>query len=338
MMQNRNLLIYPLIFAAVLVPVMIAALVTFQPGADCDDCDCATLPAVAAHTHGAGIARSVQDNMQLILNVSNAAALYQVVDGTLEICGGAVEGNMKHITVDVNDARLALGERLPVDVTLTVRAANTGAVVVEAGMPAMYAQSHGYHFGDNFLLPNDATYDWTVTISPVQVLRQEGAKNLWTEPVTWSGTFTVDAEGNVIGKAGSVQPIGDAIDEGLHIMLGYQGGQPLYEPGAAEPATLAANSRYFVVDVTDHTVNYEEKLPGATVALHFESGDTSFSVPLEPVISPEYGFHYGANVPLTAGEWQITVEVTELNFWRHAGSAVNLARNPVRATFTLKLE
>jgi hypothetical protein len=51
------------------------------------------------------------------------------------------------------------------------------------------------------------------------------------------------------------------------------------------------------------------------------------------VISPLYGFHYGANVAPEPGKWQIVVEVSQLDFLRHAGAAVNLARAPVRGSF-----
>jgi hypothetical protein len=93
------------------------------------------------------------------------------------------------------------------------------------------------------------------------------------------------------------------------------------------------DSRYFAVDVTDHAVNYEEKLPGAVVTLIFERGGESFEVVLDPVISPIYGFHYGANVALGPGEWQITVRVEGMDFLRHAGAAVTLARKAVSGSF-----
>jgi hypothetical protein len=243
---------------------------------------------------------------------------------------------MKHVTVDVNDARLNPGERLPVTVYLTIRRADSGTVVVERDAPAMYAPGHGYHFGDNFLLENDNAYSWTVTVSPVQALRQAGAQDVWREPVTWEGEFRLDADGNVIDKPAGVQIIGDVSQSGLHVTLGHQDAVPLYdvsENGDAIPQEIAPDSRYFVVDVTDHAVNYEEKLPGATVTLTFRCAGETFDVQAAPVISPLYGFHYGANVPLTPGEWQITVTVEALDFWRHAGAAVSLGREPVSATF-----
>ena len=105
------------------------------------------------------------------------------------------------------------------------------------------------------------------------------------------------------------------------------------EDGESAPLPLEPGSRYFVVDVTDHAVNYEEKLPGAEVMLIFERGGESIEVRAEPVISPLYGFHYGANVALDEGDWQITVQVGGLDFLRHAGAAVSLARNPISDPF-----
>lgn len=340
-MNTRNPLIYPVIFALVLVPVMVVALITYQPNSDCDECECGTLPAgTAPHSHGVGLATTVQDGMQMIFNVSDGAPLYQVVDGALELCGD-VEAGMKHVTLDVFDARLALGERLLVQVDLDIHRADSGARVVDAAAPAMYAPGHGYHFGDNFLLPPGASYDWTVTISPVRALRQEGAQNLWLEPVTWSGTFTLDDSGAVTDAARTVQSLGEITERGLHVMLGVQPATPLYEvtaEGATEPLTLDEAARYFVVDVTDHAVNYEEKLPGAEVSLTFRQNDTTLTVEAPPVISPDYGFHYGANVALAPGSWEVEVTVSGLDFLRHAGASISLARQPVSATFEIEVE
>lgn len=344
-MPNRKYLIFPIIFAAVLTPVFIVALLTYQPGSDCDECDCAAVPAAAAHSHGFGLASVVKDDLQLIFNVTPGAPLYEVVDGKLQVCGGLVEGDradeMRHITVDVLDARLALGERLPVDVRLELREQSTGHVVVRAGAPAMYAPGHGYHFGDNFLVPSGGTYDWTVTVSPVQALRQEGAQDLWQQPVTWDGTFTIAEDGTIASDATPRAPMTlllDMVEAGMHVSVNATAPVALYDVVADTSTALdvPANSHYFVVDVTDHSVNYEEKLPGAEVTLTFTRGGNTKTVPLNPVISPDYGFHYGANVPLADGTWTVTLEIGALNFWRHAGATISLGREPLRATFTFE--
>lgn len=339
-MPDKRYFIFPAIFVAVLVPVFIVALLTYRPN---DDCDCqAAAAAPLPHSHGVGLVTATQDDMQLIMNVSPGAELYQLnEEGRLELCSDLSDENMKHVTVDVIDARLNPGERLPVTVSLEVRRADTGAIVIdERDAPAMYAPGHGYHFGDNFLLDNDVTYDWTAIISPVEALRQAGAEDMWLEPVTWSGQFTLDAEGNVAGKAAALQLLGDFTDEGLHVTLSHEAG-PVALYAVADGQTVAQDadpdSRYFVVDVTDHAVNYEEKLPGADVTLVFQQGSTRLEQRAEPVISPMYGFHYGANVALAAGEWEVTVTVDGLPFLRHAGSAVGLGRSAISASFPLTL-
>ena len=118
---------------------------------------------------------------------------------------------MKHVTVDVIDARFGLGERLPVTIALAIQRADSGETVVEATAPAMYAPGHGYHFGDNYVPPSGAAYDWTFTISPVEALRQEGTEDLWLEPVEWRGSFTLDAEecgreSDQPGRGGRLRP------------------------------------------------------------------------------------------------------------------------------------
>jgi len=335
-MHVHKQLIYPIIFLAILAPVFIVALLTYDPGT-CPTCDCAALPA-GAHTHGAGLAVTVKDDMQLVFNVTPGADLYQIVDGKLELCA-PVEGEpteIKHVTLDVIDARIMPGERLPVQVSIEIRDAQSGAVVVRADAPATMSAGHGYHFGENFRLPNDAAYAWTVTVSAVNVLRMAGAESVWLEPVEWSGEFRLDAEGRVVDVPPSVQPIGDFSRGGLHVALGTLPAQTLYAvtDGISAPQDAGPNARYFVVDITDHTVNYEEKLPGAAVTLTFTQGPAEFKIPLEPVIGPLLGFHYGANVALEPGEWTITVTVSGLDFLRHAGAAVNLGRSPVRGEFT----
>ncbi len=339
-MADRKTLVYLLVFVLALVPALAIALLTYRPG---DDGECASaVPATyAPHIHATGLAVEIKDGMQLIFNVSPAAQLYQVVDGALELCGGDLtDADLKHITVDVSDAALALGERLPVEVSLEVRRQDSGAVVVQASAPAMVAPGHGYHFGDNYRVPAGAAYDWTVTISPVLALRQEGAQDLWLEPVVWTGSFTLDDEGRVVGQTDALALIGELTQDGLHIMLSHQDARPLYavEEGAAVPVPPEPLSRYYVVDVIDHAVNYEAKLPGATVTVTFRRYGTALVVPFPAVISPEYGFHYGANVALEPGDWTVDVEVSGLDFLRHAGAAVSLARAPVRASFDFTLD
>jgi hypothetical protein len=314
MFDKRLLLIIPIAFIAVVTPFVIMALMDYNPGSS-GNCDCTTAPLTVPHSHGGGLETAVTNGMQLILNVSSAAELYQVVDGKLQLCGDSLTDDMKHVTVDVIDARLMLGERLPVNVALEIRRADTGEVVVQAAAPAMYAPGHGYHFGDNFILPGGADYAWAVTVSPVEALRQGGAQDVWLEPVTWDGEFSLNADGTVTGKAAPVQLIGDFSKNGLHVTLGYQDAMP--------------DSRYFVVDVTDHAVNYEEKLPGADVTLTFRQDSAEVTTALQPVISPVYGFHYGANIALEPGTWNVTVDVAGLDFLRHAGAAVSLPRGTI---------
>lgn len=339
-MTDRKLWIYPLLFAAVLAPIFIVALLTYNPGSDCE-CECDALPA-AAHSHGTGLETAIVNDMQLIFNVSPAATLYRVTDGALELCSGDVTDiELKHITLDVNDARFALGDRLPVNVELVIREAESERIVVEAGAPAMYAVGHGYHFGDNYRVPNGATYTWEATISPVQALRLDGAQDIWLEPVTWSGTFTVNADGTIADQDAGPGMLGQFTVEGIHVTLSTMDAQPRYDVtgGATVAIDPLPDARYIVVDVTDHAVNYEEKLPGAQVEVTFaQDGSDPISATLDPAISPVYGYHYGANLVIPAGKWEATVAVSGLDFMRHAGAAVSLARGTVRDTVTVTLE
>lgn len=337
--RNWSMFVFPAIFILVMAPIVAIALITFRP----DDAQCentAALPA-APHSHGSGLVSVVKDGMQLIFNVTPATELFEVVDGKIQACSGELGGDMKHVTVDVNDARLRLGERLPVEVNLTLRRADTGDVVLNALAPAMYAPGHGYHFGDNFLVPSGAAYTWTVVVSPVQALRQEGAQDLWLEPVTWEGEFALDEDGAVSGVRDAAQVVGDITRSGVHIALSQHAAVDLYavdETGVSVPQAAPAGSAYFLVEVTDHTVNYEEKLVGADVTLTFTQGEDVQEVTAQPVISPDYGFHYGANVALEPGAWDVAVTVGGLDFLRHAGAALSLPREPITATFAYEHE
>ncbi len=345
LLKSRNALVIPAVFlliVAVVAGVIVIASQSDANAADCPQNAAAQPAAVAPHSHGSGIASVVKDDVQLIFNVSPAAELYQVVDGELQACSGDLTGEagaaMKHITLDVNDARLLLGERLPVDVHLTVSRSDTGEVVLDALAPAMVAVGHGYHYGDNFLVPNGATYTWDVEVSPVKALRQSGAQGVWLEPVRWQGEFTLEADGTVTGKGASPQVVGDFTQAGLHVTLSRQDAVQLYDvtgSGSSESEDLPEGSTYFVVDVTDHAVNLEEKIVGVTVTLTFTQGDETFTVDAPAVISPTYGFHYGANVAVGPGEWQVEVTVSDFDFLRHAGAAISLPRNAVTGTFTL---
>lgn len=336
----------PLVFVAVLVPVMLGALIIFRPGQGEAECDCTgALPAVAPHSHGLALARENRDQMQLIFNVTPAAELYDVVEGRLQQVSGK-DAALKHVTIDVLDADLALGERLPVAVHLIVRNATSGETVIDDDAPAMYAPGHGYHFGDNYPLAPGARYDWYVTISPVQALRLDGTEDRWLEPVEWDGSFSLDAEGNVEDKPMAMQTVADFTRQGVHVLVHAHHAETLYEvrDGAAHPVeadahapaghSAAENVRYFAVDVTDHAVNFEEKLLGASVTLTFTQGDTRVEATLQPAISPVMGYHYGANVTLGPGEWAGTVTVSDLDFQRHAGAAVSLPLGAVTGSFT----
>lgn len=337
-MHDRKALIYPIIFALVLAPVFIVAMLTFSPGSDGD---CAAPPApVVTHTHYIGLASTVIGDLQLIFNVSPAAPLYQVIDGALELCGDTSDPQLKHITLDVNDARFVLGERLPVTATLTLRDAATGQTVLEASAPAMYAPGHGYHFGDNYRVPSGATYAWEVTVSPVQALRLEGTQSAWLEPVTWSGEFTITPDGTVQGARPTPPILGEFTQSGVHVVLSHDRAQPRYRV-TGETSTRedpAPGTRYLIVDVTDHAVNYEAKLPGAQVSVTLRQGAQTLSVPLEAAVAPDYGFHYGANVALGPGDWTVEITVDGLEFLRHAGAAVGLPRGAITGTLRFTLE
>lgn len=346
-MQDKKVFLIPLVFIAVLIPVMIAALFLFRPDDTDAECDCSdVLPAFAPHSHGMALARENRDALQLLFNVVNAAEVYDVVDGRLQPAGEP-DPAMKHVTVDVLDAEIALGERLPVSVQIVVRDAETGETVIDDDAPAMYAPGHGYHFGDNYPLAHGTDYEWHVTISPVQALRMAGLEDRWLEPIEWEGSFSLDEEGNVVGKPMMMEMIGEYSKQGIHVIVNAHHAETLYEvhDGEAHPVgaeTMAHdhtnmtmdNTRYFAVDVTDHAVNYEEKLVGADVTLTFSQGDTSFDVALQSVISPVMGYHYGANVTLDPGEWTITATVSGLDFQRHAGAAVSLPLGAVSGDFT----
>lgn len=336
-MHDKKLLLLPLAFTLILVPVFVAALISYQPGKN--DQDCPALPASAggaAHVHGTDLVAEVKNDMQLLLNIGPAEQLYQVVGGSLQVCGlPPGDSDLKHIAININDARIALGERLPVSVELVLREHDSGDVVVQAGAPAMVATGYGYHFGDNFRVPPGAVYDWTVRVSPVEALRQEGTQDLWREPVEWSGSFTLDGDGSVTQPQTAVQSIGQFSQGGVAVTLGYQAPLPLYEVdgGATTRQDYLPGSRYFVVTVTDQTILFGEKLPGADVVLTFRQGTTVQEVTFPPVMSPAYGFHYGANVVLAPGKWQITVKIDHLDFLRHASAAIKLPQKPISAAF-----
>lgn len=345
-MQDKKVFLIPLVFVAVLVPVMLGALIIFRPGQGKAECDCTgALPAIAPHSHGLALVRENRDQMQLIFNVTPAAELYDVVEGRLRQVSGK-DAALKHVTVDVLDAEMALGERLPVSVHLVVRDATTDETVIDDDAPAMYAPGHGYHFGDNYPLAPGARYDWLVTISPVQALRLAGTEDRWLEPVEWEGSFSLDAEGNVEDKPMAMQTVADFTRQGVHVLVHAHHAETLYEvrDGAAHPVEsdghaqaghgAAENVRYFAVDVTDHAVNFEEKLLGANVALAFTQGDATVEATLQPAISPVMGYHYGANVTLGPGEWMGAVTVSDLGFQRHAGAAVSLPLGAVTGSFT----
>ena len=77
---------------------------------------------------------------------------------------------------------------------------------------------------------------------------------------------------------------------------------------------------------------------GSGIETTFTQGEDVQEVTAQPVISPDYGFHYGANVALEPGAWDVAVRVGGLDFLRHAGAALSLPREPITATFAYEHE
>ena len=74
-MRDKRLLIFPAVFALVLIPVLVVALLIYQPNDSSADCDCSTTAQSPAPFARQRLVSEIRNGMHLIMNVSAAAEL-----------------------------------------------------------------------------------------------------------------------------------------------------------------------------------------------------------------------------------------------------------------------
>jgi hypothetical protein len=181
--------------------------------------------------------------------------------------------------------KIALGERLPVSVRLVVRDAETGDTVIDVDAPAMYAPGPATTSATITRWRPASSTTWPRDRQPGAALRLEAWKIAgWSQS---SGKAAFDWTQRATTRASDVGCRWLASSRSRHPREPHaHHAEMLYEvrDGAAQPVALRHGARpyddgerrdaLFRVDVTDHAVNYEEKLVGRGRDADLHSGAT----------------------------------------------------------------
>ena len=222
---------------------------------------------------------------------------------------------------------------------LTVEIAPEGGAFDEQVIYPMLSQPMGFHYGANFVLDGDGTYDVRVTVGGLNIRRTGAFQGRFGDPATATVGVTFDAEtrGEIsdqvreldsFGDPGAIEPMEMMMPDGtlpaVDSMPGEQVGTertddavlPLLavrdDPPVEAEAYLALSARTRYNGYT---------LPAAGLEATVDrDGETVFEGPLRRTLDPELNYHYGAAVDTLESGDEVTVRpVTPPQVSRHRG-------------------
>ena len=222
---------------------------------------------------------------------------------------------------------------------LTVEIAPEGGAFDEQVIYPMLSQPMGFHYGANFALDGDGTYDVRVTVGGLNVRRTGAFEGRFGDPATATVGVTFDAETrqnldehtrelDSFGDPGAVEPMEMTMPDGTLPAAGSMPGEligsertddavlPLLavrdDPPVEAEAYLAISARTRYNGYTLPAAGLE-----ATVG---RGGETVFEGPLRRTLDPELNYHYGAAVDALESGDEVTVRpVTPPQVSRHRG-------------------
>ena len=222
---------------------------------------------------------------------------------------------------------------------LTVEIAPEGGAFDEQVIYPMLSQPMGFHYGANFALDGDGTYDVRVTVGGLNVRRTGAFEGRFGDPATATVGVTFDAEtrGEIsdqvqeldsFGDPGAIEPMEMMMPDGTLPAAGSMPGElvgsertddavlPLLavrdDPPVEAEAYLALSARTRYNGYT---------LPAAGLEATVDrDGETVFEGPLRRTLDPELNYHYGAAVDALESGDEVTVRpVTPPQVSRHRG-------------------
>ncbi len=208
---------------------------------------------------------------------------------------------------------------------VSVELSQADELVSEEVVYPMLSQRMGAHYGDNFGLDGDGTYEVTVGVGAPSVQKFGSFADKFDAPAqaTFDFEFSTrdrdDIEYTMLdedkGKRGAVKPmsmeslpLGTAPDSLPGTGLGRATSGDLIFVGSATDDERFGDDPYLAI--SPRTPYNSLLVPGMGLSVRVESGsNTRFEGELKPGLDPELGFHYGNSIPGLAGDDDVWVSV-----------------------------
>lgn len=221
---------------------------------------------------------------------------------------------------------------------VSVELSKDGETVDSRSLWPMLSQNMGYHFGDNVILDGDGTYTASLDVGEMQ------ARGIDELAGTFDGRTTLEVE-----FEHKREFIGELAYEQLPDKQGDSGAlkpMDMKMPVSQEPAhdalsgtvigTAASGDADFVIFLPEETPEgidgkylavsprtpynrYPLPFMGLSMVLT-QDGETVFDDALNPAVSPEYGYHYGAGIEGVESDDSLTLTIdTPPQVARHEG-------------------
>jgi hypothetical protein len=226
------------------------------------------------------------------------------------------------------------GQVVP-DTGLSVEVYRDGSLVTQETIYRMLSQQMGFHYGANFPLDGDGTYEVRVAVGGVGLRRFGGFEGRFGDPGTASVSFEYSE------RARNDLPytlLSDRQGERGALEAMAMGGNPVGRTPESLPGTPLGtgsldDAQFRAARVADSRLGGDPYLavvaetpfnrfvlPRMGLSARVGTGDGAAETDLRPALDPALGFHYGASVPgLTAdSDVSVTVETPSV-VARHEG-------------------
>ncbi len=246
------------------------------------------------------------------------------------------EGDSLHLMATVWDPETDI---VVPETGLTVEIAPEGGAFDEQVIYPMLSQPMGFHYGANFALDGDGSYDVRVTVGGLNIRRTGAFEGRFGDPTTATVGITFDDETrrsideqvrelDKFGEPGAVKPMDMMMPDGTLPAPGSLPGE-LVGTGRTDDAVLPllavredppVNAETYLA-VSARTRYNGYTLPAAGLEATVErGGETVFEGPLRRTLDPELNYHYGAAVDgIESGDKITVTPVTPPQVARHRG-------------------
>ena len=218
---------------------------------------------------------------------------------------------------------------LPIDSGPRMTVERDGEEVAGKAPWTMISQNMGFHFGDNFAIDGDGTYDVTVDLPGTGIRRLGAFEGRFGESASVSFEFDYSRDerddlkyetfDEKQGEPGAVDLMGmdmvptsvaPAVEDlpGEHLAEGTSGDAVFQVVGVDDPGFVEEEGTYLAV--SPRTPYNGVPLPLMSLSGAVErDGETAFEGPMRESIHPDLGYHYGAAVGDLGASDDVTLTV-----------------------------